>query len=242
MNMRLTIDIGNSSTKLGLWKDDDLEDTLTIDNPDAREIALFAGPKPAGAIACSVRKLAPDVLADIERLVGPVTLLTPSTPVPLKNAYASPDSLGMDRLAAAVGAAGHVPGRNLLVVDLGTAATYDFVDSNATFRGGNIAPGVKMRLDALHAYTSRLPLVEPKQPDASAPFGTTTRAAMVNGAVLGVAAEINYYHSLAGADAAVVLTGGDAMLVAPLLKNLPVAVVPHLVSYGLNRISLYNEA
>jgi type III pantothenate kinase len=111
---------------------------------------------------------------ETERLVkeraGRFLKLDHSTPVPIKNLYATPETLGYDRLAAAVGAAAMFPGKNVLIVDFGTAITYDIVTAAGEFLGGNISPGAALRFRALHEGTGALPL-------GSLPKGLTRNAA-----------------------------------------------------------------
>lgn len=242
-SVRLTIDAGNSAIKAGLWQQGSLLAFEVMPATDIVRLKAFTAPySVASAIFCSVRAVNTDFLEAVNSEIAPLTVLSASTPVPLANAYSTPATLGMDRLAAAVGAAAIAPGRPLLVADLGTAATYDHVSADGTFLGGNIAPGIRMRLDALAAGTAQLPQLDtPPAPFRPAnTFGRSTREAMLNGAVLGVVAELAYYRALSGPETMTVITGGDARLVAPLI-DFPCVTDDHLVGRGLNCISLYNE-
>lgn len=240
MDIFVTVDSGNSRRKIGLW---DRQGTLLAhgycDHTDitsateALTATLPADCRIAGAL-CSHVGSGP----------GPtfrgaaVPLLDASTPMPLTIAYGSPSTLGADRLAAAAGAAGQFPGQPVLVADLGTAATFDLVDGDGTFRGGNIAPGVSMRMEALHEHTARLPLVVGNSPVEQ--WGTTTAGAIRSGAYLGLWAELCHYASAAGGRA--IVTGGDAAAVLAL--GTPAADIHHdssLVLRGLYFILLYNE-
>jgi len=242
MDMNLTIDRGNSAAKMTLWAGDKPVDTVAVSEISAGNVSLFTGrSKVSAAIICSVGRT-PDVNRDMPPALAPVTMvMTGDTPVPLHNAYATPSTLGADRLAAAVGAATLFPGRDLLVVDMGTAVTYDHVTSGGTFAGGFIAPGLQMRLDALHDHTARLPRLEAAPIDLDIRFATSTREAMLGGALLGICAEIRHYARISGPDTIVCLTGRNADLAAPLLTDLSPAVDPLLVGRGLNRIIQHNE-
>lgn len=163
------------------------------------------------------------------------------TPVPLKNDYSTPQALGMDRLAAAVGAWCMKPAHDLLVIDAGTAITYDFVSAQGVYKGGNIAPGISMRLKSLHEHTGALPLV---QAQGETPFlGNDTETAIRSGVVNGVRFEIDglirelqsKYPSLL-----VFLTGGDAEFFDIKGKSTTFAV-PDLVLWGLSGIVEFNE-
>ena len=167
--------------------------------------------------------------------------LTADTPIPIKNAYSSPRSLGMDRLAAAVGAWSMKPGHNLLVVDAGTAVTYDFVSADGTYLGGNIAPGIELRLKSLHDYTGALPLVQAR---GDAPMlGHDTETAIRSGVINGIRNELEgYVNELSAIYPAVLvfLTGGDAEFFDIKAKSTTFAV-PDLVFRGLARITEFNE-
>jgi type III pantothenate kinase len=161
-------------------------------------------------------------------------------PVPVTNGYATPETLGMDRLAAVVGATALHPGRPCLVVDLGTCITYDLVDAAGYYHGGGISPGLRMRFRAMHTFTARLPLIEP-EPHAAL-IGTSTRTAMQSGVVNGLVAELEGMMSRYGAQfppLTTILCGGDALFFETQLKGI-IFVVPELVLLGLNRILLYN--
>jgi type III pantothenate kinase len=159
-------------------------------------------------------------------------------PMPLKIDYATPHTLGEDRIAAAVGAWSLFPGENSLVVDMGTAVTYDLVSADGHFKGGNIAPGIGMRLRSLHSFTARLPEVGGY---GDTPLlGTDTATAMRAGAVRGVVGEIAYYRAMLPVDTRIVLTGGWAHRVNEFL-DFEATIDPCLVTKGLLSILLYNE-
>lgn len=242
MEFNLTIDRGNSAAKMTLWAGDEPVDTIVAARVDASSVGSFVGDRRvAHAIICSVGYM-PDIEADMPRhLAGVTQIMGTDTPTPLINSYATPSTLGADRLAAAVGAASLCGATDLLVVDLGTAATYDCVTSDGRFIGGNIAPGVQMRLDALHNHTARLPQIEAESVEEFPVFGRSTREAMLNGALRGIAAEIRYYLSQLTPGARLVMTGRNAPLAAPLVSDLSPVTDPLLVGRGLNSIINYNE-
>ncbi len=244
MRQKLTIDRGNSAVKAAAWHDNHIIATDIFHSDYAEEIAAFArrhgiGGRFDSAIYSSVGDRAGDIVETIESLSGRMIELSSHTPMPLTLDYRSPSTLGCDRIAAAVGARVVAPDRWLLVVDCGTAVTYDLVSPDGRFVGGNIAPGIFMRLEALNRFTARLPLVDT---DGDIPLrGYDTETALRSGAVMGVVAEIEYYHRhLPSPDAATVITGGQAALVADKV-SFDTVVEPNLVSIGLNRIIDYNE-
>lgn len=251
MDLRLTIDRGNTALKAALW------------SPEGQLLASdsASGDCTAGELACRLVAALPDApdarfsaavycsvvdglrKADIDGLqamCGKVISLDASTPLPIEIGYQSPASLGADRIAAAVGAVAYAQGAAVLVADIGTAVTYDFVDAAGRYAGGNIAPGIDMRLEALHAHTAALPRVGA---EGSTPmWGLTTSTAMRSGAVRGVVAELDYYRRAAGKGARVVLTGGSARLLADSgLLDFEFIHDPFLVMKGLNSILHYNE-
>lgn len=164
-----------------------------------------------------------------------------TTPLPIGVSYASRPTLGLDRVAAAVGGAGLYPAERLLVADAGTALTLDVVTPEDGFCGGNISAGVTMRLQSLHRYTARLPLVST---EGELPrWGSDTVTALRCGAVRGVAAETAVSARVMQADR-ILLTGGDSQLIEKHITEItdtPVARVDDLVGLGLLRIYEYNE-
>lgn len=158
------------------------------------------------------------------------------SPLPIKIGYETPASLGKDRIAAAAGAADHFPGKNVVVVDAGTALTIDLITGDGFLAGGNISPGMRMRFSALHQQTFSLPEVEAAE---EVPLiGKNTREAILAGVVNGLIYEIdNSINSLNNKynDLHVIMTGGDAPYLAARLKN-RIFVEENLVLNGLNAI------
>ena len=172
----------------------------------------------------------------------PVTWFNSTTPTPLKIEYATPQTLGSDRIAAAVGAWSEKPGNNMLIIDAGSAITIDFVTRQGVYKGGNIAPGVKMRLRALHEYTGRLPLVEKEGETPS--FGYDTETAIRSGVIKGICHEIDgYINEIRDkyGDVLIFLTGGDEKNLKNNIKN-RIFADKNLVAKGLNKILLNNES
>lgn len=237
--INLTIDRGNTTAKLVLWEGTEPISTSTIFNADNATLLRAIGELSFDRAAlCSVAGPIDgldDLLAD--RGISLLSL-TASTPIPTGNLYATPDTLGVDRIAAAIGAHTLYPGHELLVADIGTCVTYDRIDANGNFIGGNIAPGIGMRLRAMHTFTKALPQVASV---GDTPIrGISTDTAMRSGAFYGVVAEVTYYNSLLGPDGMTLLTGGWSERVAAAL-NFDAKLCPLLVNRGLNRILQYNE-
>jgi len=241
MSTRLTIDEGNSSTKAALWHDDVMVAVSSYARLDEALVDIGRRcRKPADTlIFCSVcRRDSDEIRSRLAPLAHRTLVLSASLPLPLRIGYRSPATLGADRIASAVGAAAIHPGRTCLVVDMGTAITYDVVTADGEYLGGNIAPGIFVRLEALEHFTSALPLVET---DGDVPrWGYDTETALRAGAIRGVVGELQYYRHCLQPDAAVVLTGGSTNLITDLITS-PVTVEPNLVLIGLNRIINHNE-
>ena len=166
MKATLTVDQGNSYAKATVFTDGEVAARLRSSSLQIEEIvALASGTLVGGAIYSAVGHFDTRFVESLRQVVdGPVIAMTHSTPLPVSIGYATPSTLGLDRIAAAAGASFMFPGEALLIADSGTALTLDVVDSEGTFMCGNISPGVKLRLRSLHEYTDRLPEV-PKQGD-----------------------------------------------------------------------------
>lgn len=239
----LIIDIGNTYAKLALFREDRLIEICreNVSIPKAFS-KLTQGFEIKAAIVSSVIDLAPETESFIRSCPFPVHFLSADTPIPIKIGYGTPRTLGADRLAAAVAAKEMYPGKNLLIIDAGTAITYDFLSQDGTFTGGNITPGKQMRFESLHNQTARLPLVDE---NGDCPLtGYDTPSAIRGGVMKGIAYEMNGYirdYKKTYPDLSVLLTGGDAPLFEQELEGKYTAE-RHLVLKGLNRILYYNES
>ncbi|MBB4603358.1 type III pantothenate kinase [Hymenobacter luteus] len=241
----LALDIGNTAVKYGCFEADVLVESATGQTPEQVRAAV-ARLRPEHGVVASVAEPAAAWATELRpQIPGQVLEFAPATtPLPIANAYATPHTLGADRLAAAVGAAWLLPGRNVVIVDAGTAIKCDLVEGGHTFRGGSIAPGLAMRFQALHTFTGRLPLVSHlPNVEASVPLtGTDTESAIRSGVVNGAVAEVrgllaDYEAQYPGL--AVVLAGGDAAFFRARLKG-PIFVIPELVLIGLHRILVHH--
>ena len=167
--------------------------------------------------------------------------LSHKTKVPIKNNYGTPKTLGLDRLAAVVGAAISYPGKRALVIDIGTCMTYDYIDEQKRYWGGNIAPGLELRLKSMHHFTSALPLIKRKwNPEM---LGHSTKTAIQNGAVWGIKLEIESFIKTLTSKKGhlhVILTGGDATYFGELIES-EIFVAPNLLLKGLNEILKHNS-
>ena len=239
--MDLIIDIGNTRGKAGVFNGDQLVDVLTFEGQDTESVDALLNKWPVSRLGVSsVADWADQWIRNLGEQMSFVLLIDRQTPVPIGNAYATPETLGSDRLAAATGAWSEFSGRHCLIVDAGTCLTADVVDDRGVFLGGNISPGIDMRLRAMYSFTARLPLAEKCATDAL--IGRSTDEALRNGALQGAQFEVS---ALCGAlrkiwpALIVVLTGGDANYFVNLTES-ETFVRPHLVLTGLKKIVSYN--
>lgn len=239
--MNLTIDIGNTRSKLGLFDGQELVEKSNWTNVAIEDIIAYATNHKVKNVILSTVGIPID--ASLEAELGRhyfYLQLNHRTPLPIDNAYGTPETLGKDRLAAIVGAWELFPKENALVIDTGTCITYDLINADGVYLGGNISPGLSMRFRAMHEFTARLPLVE--QAEMEDPVGKSTETAMRNGGQWGAALEmegfIRLFRNRFG-NLRVILTGGDTDFFAKVLKS-KIFVNPDLVLRGLNKILIYN--
>lgn len=240
--MNLVIDQGNSRSKVAIFSGKQIVEIIVPENLNTAVIDKVAN-KYTGlknAILSSVSVPDPSQVHYMENKFGCFVELNNNTPVPLTNGYLTPETLGLDRLAAAAGAMELFPDQDILVIDAGTAITFDLVEKSGTFMGGNISPGLKTRFRALHEFTRKLPLVEESH---QCPFiGRTTEEAICAGVINGILFEMEgMIDQLKKEFPSIhcVLTGGDAPFFERRLKN-HIFVKSEITLIGLNRILEYN--
>ena len=241
--MNLIIDIGNTCVKLVCFNEGKVVEELRTDKDDAVALQSFCSRYPfSRGICSSVSDISEEYSAALSSL--PFSMMefkSGITRVPIINKYNTPLTLGSDRLAAVVGANWLQPGRDVLVIDIGTCVTFDFINSIGEYLGGNISPGPTRRLKALNHFTARLPFVERRgdTPD----FGTDTTTAIRSGVMNGIKYEIEgYIHSFLAKypQLFVYLTGG-VHLNLQFSENLSIFADDFIVPKGLNRILEYNN-
>jgi type III pantothenate kinase len=160
--------------------------------------------------------------------------------LPIDVRYQTPETLGRDRIAVAVGANFLQPEKDILVIDAGTAITYEVVEASGIYLGGNISPGMTTRFHALNRYTKRLPLV--KEREMVPLLGTSTETAILAGVVRGIVYEMDGYIDKLQKKYPglyVFLTGGHAFYFEKRLKS-TIFADKNVVLIGLNRILRYN--
>ncbi|MFO7574785.1 MAG: type III pantothenate kinase [Bacteroidales bacterium] len=238
--MNLIIDIGNTSQKIALIENEQIVLTLRLSGFTAMEKFIGELEQPVNkAIISTVRDVPDSVKSMIQRVAGCLHHLTHNSSFPFSIDYQTPETLGMDRLAAIAGAYNKYADRNVLVIDAGTAITYDLL-INGTYSGGAISPGVEIRFRALGNFTGRLPMVE-RNDDTDFPARSTSSG--INcGVVNGIVYEINEYirnFIKIYPDGLVIMTGGDSDYLAAKTAT-RMTVDPDLVIRGLNFILEYN--
>ncbi len=240
--MNLVVDIGNTYVKTAVFSGLQLLATERYKTFDSNIIAdqLERYDAVKAILISSVRgNKVPPIKLSSSRHVK-IIELTHKTPLPITLDYQTPNTLGRDRIAAAVGAHTIFPENNVLIIDLGTAITIDLVTSQGVFKGGNISPGVRTRFRSLHDYTGALPLVEPQYPFPKR--GRNTQEALLAGVMEGIAQELKGYineHNNTFDVPKVIITGGDGIFFDKYLKN-DIFVDLNLNVKGLNRILDHN--
>ena len=240
--MNLIIDIGNSRAKVVVMDCDTLIREYVADSFSSELLGeiLTTYPTISRAIIASTRGDEQWVKEIVAQSIDKVIIFKPATtPIPLDNHYHTPETLGADRLAAAVGAQALHPNTDIMIVDFGTAITIDFVECEA-FKGGNISPGVTTRFRALADYTARLPRCYAT--DEVLDYGRTTMEAIEQGVMRGIEHEIRGYMEAflqKNGKKCTIFTGGDAKYFAKRIKNAIFADCEPVI-FGLNRILNYN--
>ncbi len=239
--MNLIVDIGNTFIKVALFNEGEFVRDFTSERLHASTLKEFLGDvEPERAIICSTRRDMDEMAAIVDEVCSDILLFDWKSPLPIKNGYKTPETLGGDRVAAAVGATVLYPHRASLIVDFGTAVTIDYVDAEGVYRGGVISLGMGSRFRALHDYTARLPICSAS--DGQGLQGVTTREAIELGVMNSLTFEIEGYISRMRAkneDLLIIFTGGDAKNFDKRIKN-AIFATSNLVLVGLNKILEYN--
>lgn len=243
--MNLIVDQGNSRIKLAVFDRDTLVETFIFSqfkDTEFHQISLKYG-SPTNCIVSNVSANEP-VSTYMQNVCNKVIDLDYTTPLPIKLNYDTPQTLGKDRLAGMVGAYNLFPGSHVMVIDAGTAITFDLLTKNGTFFGGTISPGLEMRFKALNMFTGKLPLISVSGKSVFPNFGKSTHEAISSGVVNGILNEIEGYitsTNVSYPQLKIILTGGDAIFFEKKLKN-SIFVDLNLLSIGLNTILKYNVA
>lgn len=239
----LIVDVGNSSAKIALFDGGTLIEQLCVSH-EALPQALCEQAEDTSvgaAIISSVIPLSQETEDALAALPSPFLRMSAQLKMPFRIAYKTPNTLGPDRLAAVAEAYAQQPGHDILVIDAGTAITYDVITADGTYHGGQISPGINMRFKALHHFTGKLPLIS--REGERTPVGNTTETAIREGVLQGVDKEIRGYideYTSKYPGLLVFLTGGDSFLLDNRTKSRTFAD-NLLVTKGLNRILTLNN-
>jgi type III pantothenate kinase len=238
--VNLVADIGNTHTKIALFQNGNMVEKLTAGINYITEAAQWIHSREfSRAIICRVGKTSEDIIYTVSRMCDNVISMDHFTPVPVTVSYSAKE-LGPDRIAAACGALSHFSGRDVLIIDAGTAITIDYLSPEGKFLGGNISPGLALRFLSLNEHTSDLPLVE--KDGSFIFFGSDTRTAIISGVQKGIIYELEGYASdflKQHPGSIITATGGDAEFLMP-LTGCDFILKPDLVLEGLDRILNYN--
>lgn len=229
------IDQGNTTTKAGLFVDGKLVDHLRVEKGQEQHLLDWIKESGSrGGIVSSVRKDKGQALLD--QLGSEAVRMHQEIPLPFGNDYRTPKTLGVDRLANCAGALRLMPTNTLLIVDCGSCLTATYIE-NGRLQGGSISPGLRMRFEALAAFTGQLPHLAPSDQSIER-IGKSTEESILSGVQCGVLAEIEeiiaHYCSINKA-LSVIITGGDASYFVPRLKS-PIFAEPFLTLMGLHEI------
>ncbi len=245
--MNLIIDIGNTRAKLAVFD----RQKLISSRVCHKEELLFVQKK----IMAEFPEITDGILANVAApqygyqgamagLSGKKIILSSDTPVPFKNTYQSPKTLGLDRIALAAAAVSCYPRQNSLVIDAGTCVTYDLIEATGIYKGGAISPGLNMRFRALNNFTANLPLLRSEDlKDIKSLTGRNTTESLQNGVKQGLCYEIdgfiNHFQQQYQ-DLTVILTGGDSDILSKSLKN-SIFAAKNFLLVGLNSILEHNK-
>ena len=238
----LLVDVGNTLIKTALSDEKGITDYRNWQN--IKDLTDYAySEKVKCVFISSVTDRHQEISSSLKEIAS-VKFLSKETPLPIKVHYMTKDTLGLDRIAAIMGAYELFPAENNLVIDIGTCITYDFLDKSGNYFGGAISPGIGIRLRALHDYTSKLPRIEISNhknwPDVT---GDSSVNSILSGVINGILFEIEGFISTYSGQYELIntiITGGDSYRFESTIKAL-IFVAPKLILIGLNRILKENE-
>ena len=238
----LVIDIGNTNSKLAVFKNRELVHYQRLKELDNKKLTEIIGTyQIKSATVSSVNE---DSKALGFFLASKVRYIPFTTEIKagIRNSYQSLNTLGLDRWAKVIAANCLYPNHNCLMIDAGTCITYDVLTADAAYFGGSISLGINMRFNALNHFTGRLPLVKWGIAD-DIPAGTNTENAIKSGVLQGVVNEVEGFiaaENKKNEQLKIIITGGDADFLNKQLKNSIFATQiihePYLVLKGLNEV------
>lgn len=240
--MNLIVDIGNTQTKLAVFEGGKMLFRVQVDSENIFKKIKEIQEKFKNISKAIVSSVGKTDLNDFESLEKDLDLLIldHETPLPFKNLYSTPKTLGIDRIALVCASVEKYPNKNVLIIDAGTCITYDFINANNEYLGGAISPGLRMRYKAMHNQTAKLPLLLPESSNSL--IGDATDQAIHSGVYNGIVFEIDGFieaYRKKNNDLTVILTGGDAKMLSKQLKSSIFANSNFLLE-GLNFILQFN--
>ncbi|NBW27332.1 MAG: type III pantothenate kinase [Flavobacteriaceae bacterium] len=227
--MLVAVDVGNTRIKVAVFEGSTILEQFNFNSyklQNELHFILNKYKKASELVVSSVGNISKDIFIEFENKVT-IHFITSDFHFPFTNTYATPNTLGIDRMILASGAVLMFPNQNRLVIDSGTCITYDFIDQNDNYLGGAISPGIRLRFESLHNYTAKLPLlslesIKEQNLDRIPIIGNSTFESVNSGVINGVINEIEGFISKYEAvypKFIIILTGGDAEFLAKRLKN-----------------------
>ena len=220
--MILVIDVGNTRIKAAVFEDTTLFEIFVFSKIELQkniQNILKNFKKITDLVVSSVGDVEKQSFLEYSNVLN-VHFLSHEDSFPFHNSYATPKTLGIDRMVLAAGATLRFPNQNRLVIDAGTCVTYDFIDDKNNYLGGAIAPGLRLRYESLHNFTAKLPLLSLESPKDL--IGTSTSESIHSGVVNGFVYEIDGFideYKARYSNFIIILTGGDTDFLAKRLKN-----------------------
>ncbi len=239
--MNLVLDIGNSLLKAGIFKNNNLINYFEFNQDYYLNVKSIIHKNPitysiASNVSESNNKL-------IELLSNETNLIkfNSSLKVPFKNCYQTINTLGKDRIALVSNASKEYPKENILLIDLGSCITFDFLNNKNEYLGGSISPGLRMRYKSLNNYTANLPLIDPKEIDYF--IGKNTEDSIHSGIINGIISELNSIidkYTNQYKEIRIILTGGDSKFLFKKIKN-GIFANPNFLIFGLKFLIEFNK-
>jgi type III pantothenate kinase len=240
--MILTIDVGNTRIKYAVFEQNTILESDFFSKEllnSSIEIILKKYDTIKNCIIASVGSIKREAFLIFENRLK-IHFITSEYSFPFQNKYATPATLGLDRMVLAAGAVFQFPNKNRLIIDAGTCVTYDFVDADNNYLGGAISPGIRLRYEALHNFTAKLPLLQKQIPTHQ--IGNSTEQSIHSGVINGLVNEIDGFidrYLQHNPNFIIILTGGDTLFLANQLKNTIFANSNFLLE-SLNQLYQYN--
>ena len=243
----LVIDIGNTFVKVAVFNQNKI---VFSDQSSALSQSIIYQIKekhhPQNLIISSVKE---DLDTNIEELKNDFNYIRfdQFSLTPIQNNYKSKATLGLDRLAAIIGAQYLYPKQKVMVIDAGTCITYDVINDKGEYNGGSISAGLEMRFKALHEFTSKLPLISFDE-NFNENYGSNTPNSISSGVINGVLFEVEGFiqqQLKCSQNTKIILCGGNSTFFESRFKNSIFAHLilhePNLVLIGLNTVVNYQH-